>query len=259
MCRILGYLGEPVQLDQLLLEPDHSLMVQSYQPKEMTAGLLNADGFGVGWYHATKRTEPYTYRSIQPIWSDLNLANLSRYVESGCILANVRSATPGLAVDLSNCQPFQSGNLLFVHNGYIEQFRQTLYRPIRDRLSDRAYQSIHGLTDSEHIFALFLDAFSVSTNLTDALTHTLKELVQLSQDYNTHFSANIIISDGQQMVASRYASRDLVPTLYWVQENEGILIASEPCHVGDWQSLDELSVLTINHDRSIATESLSNL
>lgn len=259
MCRILGYLGEPVQLDQLLLEPDHSLMVQSYQPKEMTAGLLNADGFGVGWYHATKAAEPYTYRSIQPIWSDLNLANLSRYVESGCILANVRSATPGLAVDLSNCQPFQSGNLLFVHNGYIEQFRQTLYRPIRDRLSDRAYQAIHGLTDSEHIFALFLDAFSVSANLTDALTHTLKELVQLSQDHNTHFSANIIISDGQQMVASRYASRAIVPTLYWLQEKKATLIASEPCHAGDWQALDELSVLTINHDRSMATASLNLL
>lgn len=49
MCRLLGYLGKPIQLDRLLLKPEHSLVVQSYQPQEMTAGLLNADGFGLSY------------------------------------------------------------------------------------------------------------------------------------------------------------------------------------------------------------------
>jgi len=44
MCRLLSYLGQPVLLDRLISQSDHSLVVQSYQPKEMTAGLLNADG-----------------------------------------------------------------------------------------------------------------------------------------------------------------------------------------------------------------------
>ncbi|MBD2018667.1 class II glutamine amidotransferase, partial [Leptolyngbya sp. FACHB-36] len=132
MCRLLGYLGPRVQLDRLLFKPEHSLIVQSYQPKEMTAGLLNADGFGVGWYHPERQNEAFVYKNTLPIWSDVvNLPSLSRYVESGCILANVRSATPGLTVDLSNCQPFQYQRLLAMHNGAIEQFRQSLYRPIR--------------------------------------------------------------------------------------------------------------------------------
>jgi ergothioneine biosynthesis protein EgtC len=235
MCRLLGYLGAPLQLDRILLEPEHSLMVQSYQPKEMTAGLLNADGFGVGWYHSDKAGEAYTYRSTQPIWSDRNLASLSRYVESPCILANVRSATPGLAVDLSNCQPFQQGNLLFVHNGYVEHFRKTLYRPLRDRLSDVAYQSIHGLTDSEHLFALFLDALSATGDLLLALRQAIDELVELSLTHHTDFSANFIISDGQQLVASRYASREPVPTLYWHQQEKSVVIGSEPFFEGTWQ------------------------
>jgi predicted glutamine amidotransferase len=104
MCRLLAYLGQPIQLEKILLEPEHSLVVQSYQPQEMTAGLLNADGFGIGWYHPTQETKPFTYRNILPMWNDVNLPNLSRYIESGCVLSNVRSATPGLAVDLSNCQ-----------------------------------------------------------------------------------------------------------------------------------------------------------
>jgi len=56
------------------------------------------------------------------------------------VLGYVRSATSGQVVDLSNCQPFEYQRLLCVHNGRIENFRQTLHRPLRDRLGDVAYQ-----------------------------------------------------------------------------------------------------------------------
>jgi ergothioneine biosynthesis protein EgtC len=252
MCRLLGYLGRPIQLDRLLCAPDHSLIVQSYQPREMTAGLVNADGFGVGWYHATQETEPFTYRNTLPIWSDVNLPSLSRYVESGCVLANVRSATPGLSVDLSNCQPFQHSLILGMHNGFIANFRQTLYRPLRDRLSDLAYQSIHGLTDSEHIFAVLIDEIQVSETLTEALHRTLNILTDLGQKYETAFSANLIVSDGTSLVASRYASGVQVPTLYFLQHHpelpESVFIASEPLFEGHWKPLPEHSILTVRHD-----------
>lgn len=48
MCRLLGYLGEPILLESILTQPKHSLIVQSYQPQEMQESLLNADGFGLG-------------------------------------------------------------------------------------------------------------------------------------------------------------------------------------------------------------------
>src|SRR3712207_1699936 len=139
MCRLLAYIGSPISLEPLLYQPEHSLIVQSYQPREMNSGVVNADGCGVGWYHPQKNTEPYTYRNTLPIWNDTNLPSLSRYIESGCMLAYIRSATAGQALDLSNCQPFQYERLLFIHNGRIEKFRQTLYRPIRSFLSDDIY------------------------------------------------------------------------------------------------------------------------
>jgi len=43
-----------------------SLIVQSYQPREMNSGLLNADGFGVGWYHLQRDTDPFTYKIYSP-------------------------------------------------------------------------------------------------------------------------------------------------------------------------------------------------
>ena len=48
MCRVLAYLGEPVGLDQLLVESDSSLIRQTYAPR--MAAMLNLAGFGlVAW------------------------------------------------------------------------------------------------------------------------------------------------------------------------------------------------------------------
>ncbi len=261
MCRLLGYLGPAVPLGSLLDKPEHSLVVQSYQPREMTAGLLNADGFGLGWYDRDRPTElPFTYKHTQPIWNDINLASLGRFVRSGCVLANVRSATPGQSIDLSNCQPFQHRLILGVHNGFVENFRQTLYRPLRDRLSDLAYQSIHGNTDSEHIFALVIDQLEQSPEmpLSDVLTAVIATLNQLAKQ-TVGFSANLILSDGQQLVASRYANRQN-PTLYWLRDDpkfpNAVLIASEPLFPGNWTACPDCSLLTVTHDLDIQVRPL---
>ena len=51
MCRHLAYLGPPVTLAALLLDPPHGLLHQSWAPADMRGGgTVNADGFGVGWY-----------------------------------------------------------------------------------------------------------------------------------------------------------------------------------------------------------------
>lgn len=262
MCRLLGYLGLPVTLDRLLYKPEHSLISQSYQPREMTSGLLNADGFGAGWYHPQRESEPFTYKNTVPIWSDSNLPSLSRYVESGCVLAAVRSATAGQSVDLSNCQPFQHRLILGIHNGFIENFRQTLYRPIRERLSDATYQSIDGNTDSEHIFALLINRLEASPTMTlaDAFHETLTTLSDLGQQYQTGFSANLVISDGRQLVASRFANHSTTPSLYWLRDDplfpDAVLIASEPLFAGNWTAFPERSILTVTHDLDIQSRSI---
>lgn len=257
MCRLLGYLGPKVQLDQLLYQPPHSLIVQSYKPQEMTAGLLNADGFGLGWYHQNKQEAPYIYKNIIPIWTDINLPHLGRYVDSDCILGYVRSATPPLAVDFSNCQPFNYQQILFIHNGFIHNFRTSLYRPIRNSLSDEIYQLIQGSTDSEHIFALVIEQLHQNPDLSleGALKQGLEYLTELAHQQQVYFSANIIISDGQKIVASRYANRSPVPSLYWIKDQvnypEALLIASEPMFTGNWQSCPENTIITLGESLEV--------
>lgn len=262
MCRLLGYLGAPIHLDRLLYKPEHSLIVQSYQPREMTSGVVNADGFGIGWYHPVQNLEPFVYKTILPAWNDTNLPELSRYIESGCVLATARSATAGQAVDLSNCQPFKHDRLLSIHNGFVGNFKRSLYRPIRERLSDAAYQSIQGSTDSEHIFALLQDELAAMPDipLATALHQTIQMVSDLAEKHQVEFSANIILSDGQQLVASRFANRDPVPTLYWLRDDplfpDSVLVASEPLFEGNWTAFGDRSILTVDHDLNIETQQL---
>lgn len=257
MCRLLGYIGSPIALDKLLYKPEHSLIVQSYQPREMNSGVVNADGFGIGWYDAQKDTNPFSYKNILPIWNDTNLASLSRYVESGCVLAYVRSATAGQAVDLSNCQPFEYDRLLCIHNGLIENFRQTLYRSLRDRLGDVAYQSIKGNTDSEHLFALLLDELQTlpSATLEQALHKVLLQVDQLAKSHQVAVSANMIVSDGKCLIASRFASDKKAPSLYWLRDDptfpEAVIIASEPLFESNWNSVPEQSIVSVGQDLEI--------
>jgi ergothioneine biosynthesis protein EgtC len=262
MCRLMGYLGSPKTLEYLLYKPEHSLIVQSYQPREMTSGVVNADGFGVGWYHAQKDTEPFIYRNTLPIWNDVNLPSISRYVESRCVLAYVRSATPGQALDFANCQPFNSQGLLFIHNGRIENFRQTLYREIRKNLSPEFYEGIHGSTDSEHIFALllFLSQIHQSQPLESVLKHTLVMLLEMSKRYQIEVSANTIVSDGDRLIASRFSSSSPAPSLYYLQDNstdsKSVIIASEPLSADNWIACAENSIITVEENCDIHIEQI---
>lgn len=262
MCRLLAYLGSSEYLESLLYNHEHSLITQSYQPQEMMSGTVNADGFGVGWYHAQKDTEPFTYKSTLPIWNDVNLPSLSRYVESGCVVSYVRSATLGQALDLSNCQPFQRGSLLFIHNGKIDKFRQTLYRPIRSQLSDEIYQWVNGTTDSEHIFALLVNELESNPgkSLEQALHLTLLKLKELTATHNTYTLANLVVSDGNRLVASRFSTNPPSASLYWLQNDptfpNSVIIASEPLFKGNWNSFPENSILSVGEDCDIRIEQI---
>ena len=257
MCRLLAYLGSPISLEKLLYNHEHSLITQSYNPQEMISGTVNADGFGIGWYHSQKDTEPFTYKHTIPIWNDINLPNLSRYIESRCVVSYVRSATAGQALDLSNCQPFQYQHLLFIHNGKIDNFRRTLYRPIRSILNDEIYQWTNGTTDSEHIFALLINELHnyPDKSLEQAMHLTLLKLKELSDSYDTYTYANLVVSDGNRLVASRYSTKPPAPSLYWLQNDvnipNSVILASEPLFKGNWNSFPENSILSVGENDDI--------
>ena len=65
MCRHLAYLGEQTTLRSLLMDPPYSLQAQAWAPRRQRHGVVNADGFGVGWY-ADGDPVPARYRRASP-------------------------------------------------------------------------------------------------------------------------------------------------------------------------------------------------
>jgi len=132
MCRFTFYTGTPLRLSELLTEPEHSLINQSFQSEEREEP-LNGDGFGLAWY-VDGHTEPALFRSVTPAWSNCNLRELARVTVSHCALAHVRAATQGLQVGEPNCQPFRRRQVAFMHNGDIGGF-SSIRRALLDQLS----------------------------------------------------------------------------------------------------------------------------
>ena len=255
MCRLLTYLGPEIRLERVVSEPEHSLVAQSYQPREMTAGVVNADGFGLGWYNPQLEPTPCVYANTCPIWSDRNLPGLGHHIAAGCIVANVRSATPGQAVDHSNCQPFAYRRLLFMHNGFIENFRRGLMRPLRDALRDEYYTAIQGSTDSEHIFALLLQFLHgrecTRHNALLAMRATIEQLVCWAAPTHTSLVLNLALTNGEFVVASRFASRSPAPSMYCAFDTAEFpragLLASERLFASRaWHAVEEDRLLAFD-------------
>jgi len=150
MCRIFAYLGEPISPAPPVLEAEHSLLIQSYRPREMLSGTVNADGFGVVWYHEGQAVRMADDR---PIWQASDLAALLRSVRTPAALAVVRSATPGIPI-AGGGQPMIAGHHAFAFNGAIDDFRARLMRRLHRALPDDVYTTLGGVSDTEALFRL---------------------------------------------------------------------------------------------------------
>ena len=63
MCRWLAYIGSPIFLDEIIFEPENSLINQSRRATYSSV-TTNGDGFGVGWYGT--RDMPGVYHEVMP-------------------------------------------------------------------------------------------------------------------------------------------------------------------------------------------------
>ena len=263
MCRLVGYLGEAeTTLSSLVLEPEHSLLVQSYAPEEMMSGVVNADGFGVGWYAPWSGEEPAVYRSGSPLWADRSFAGMAAKIRSSSVFAAVRSATPGLPAEESGVPPFASGRFTFMHNGAIEGFRHGPMRRLRDSLGDKAYAGLLGVTDSETVFAVALDRLGEGADPGEALDETVRRVSGVCADLGRRATLNLALTDGRGMAFVRHSTEGPGNSLYLLEDGErlpgGIVVASEKLD-GDagWRPVPDRHLLTVDEEHGVALRRLS--
>lgn len=210
MCRFVGFIGNETLIDDILVKPSNSLVAQSLHARETTY-TTNGDGFGLAWYAKEVSPEPALFKAITPAWNNQNLLNISAKVKTDCFFAHVRAATGG-GVNDNNCHPFRWGKYTFMHNGHIGRFVK-VKRHLRHLLDDDTYEWVKGETDTEHAFALFVQNFKQLENpslqdMGEVLKQTIYQINSLVKEYadNEVSHLNLCITDGEQMVISRYSS-----------------------------------------------------
>lgn len=242
MCRHTAHLGRPVTLAELLLEPPLGLLRQSWAPRAQRSGTVNADGFGVGWYAPTRRT-PARYRRDVPLWADASFASFAPVVESSCVLAAVRSATPGTPHDEGACAPFLLGDVLLSHNGAVPQVGAAL-GPL---VPSAALAALGSTVDSAFVAALVAARLAAGDPLGVALAAT----VRLVADRAPEARLNLLATDGRSLAATTWGD-----TLVLRTSGGGVLLASE---AGDdepgWEAVPDRRLVTATPD-SLVLEDL---
>lgn len=245
MCRLAAYSGPILSLARLVIDPDHSLVVQSQVAEEAKLA-VNGDGFGLAWYGAEER--PALYKEIMPAWANPNLIHLCKAIGAKNFLAHVRASTFGGA-SYQNCHPFTHGRWSFVHNGQIGGFDQ-LRRPLEALLPDPLFKFRQGITDSE-LFFLLIVANGLATDPHQACTRSIDQVESLRRSAGVRqpLRLTFVLSDGERLFAGRHASDNRAPTLYLSRHmiSGGTVVASEPLD-GDhsnWQLLDNGAIAIV--------------
>ncbi len=247
MCRLAAYLGNPLPLKDFLIAPEHSLYLQSWAPKELRYAKLNADGFGFGWYQDDGA--PATYRNPMPIWSDSNLAGLASALERDLWVAMVRSATEGFDNSLQNSQPFCDRGRLYVHNGFVTDFRRSLRHEILKILEPDIAAGIGGLTDSEYLVALIRQCLREAPG--DTVADALQKAWRWLRSRGTREAfLNFIVSEADRLFVMRAAVGGPALTMYAHYEAGAHTVASERMtDSAAWEAVPEDSILIAERNR----------
>ncbi|HEY8479384.1 MAG TPA: ergothioneine biosynthesis protein EgtC [Spirillospora sp.] len=237
MCRHLGYLGPELTLRSLVYDGEHSLESQAYAPRMTQGCLLNADGYGVGWY---QDGEPVRFRRAQPIWTDQSFREVAGVLRASCAVAAIRSATAGFPVDESCAQPFRAGTWLFSHNGRIDDFGavEGVLRGLAGDLA--AVPDARAPVDSAPLFALAVRHWRRGASLGDGLAAVVGEIAALAGG-----RYNLLASDGTSLAATAWGD-----SLFVREDADRIRIASEP--------LDDDAAWKAVPDRSLVTAGLAS-
>nr|WSY49726.1 ergothioneine biosynthesis protein EgtC [Streptomyces sp. NBC_00886] len=244
MCRHLAYLGPEEPLGRLLVEPEHSLYRQSWEPRRQRHGTVNADGFGVGWY-AEGDPVPGRYRRAAPIWGDQSFADLARVVRSGALLAAVRDATLAGADGEAAAAPFAAGPWLFSHNGAVTGWPRTL-AALAQRLPPVDLLSLEARCDSALVWALVLNRLRAGDGEGQALADTVAEVAAAAPGSRL----NLLLTNGETIAATAWGD-----SLWYLSEpGRRTVVASEPYDDDPhWQEAPDRTLLTATRTEVLLT------
>jgi glutamine amidotransferase len=254
-----------MRLADLLLTPQHSLLRQSWAPRDMRGGgTVNADGYGIGWYPATSVPgnesgaggapplpaagawdqddratspggEPIRLRRASPMWTDAALPGLASSITASGVLAAVRSATVGMPVVDTACAPFTAGPWLFSHNGLVRGWPSSV-ADLASRLPVTDLLLMDAPTDSALLWALLRSRLAAGEKPPDAMASLVTEVAEAAPSSRL----NLLLTDGSTIIGTAWTHA------LWVRaQPTGVVVASEPYDEDPgWQEVPDGHLVT---------------
>jgi glutamine amidotransferase len=217
MCRLVAYLGEQVILDEVLFQPDSSIVEQAVHPQLLSA--MNLAGFGVvAWDDQSPSADlPWTYRTAGLPFFDRNLRALSRKARATAALGHVRGVllSDREVVNEQNVHPFrfEGTPIALAMNGDLDRFAE-MRVDVAQLVAPELARLVEGTTDTEWLYALILSHLenpcapaADPEELAGAVEKALRQVreVRGRRGFERQSAVNLVISDGRCLVATRFA------------------------------------------------------
>jgi glutamine amidotransferase len=232
VCRHFAWVGAPKGVRDLVFGPTYGLFQQAAVPRWQREGIVNSDGFGVGWYDGSQPGTVRTrYRRAKPIWTDVeSLTAVVRDASAPCLLGAVRSATPGMPIEEAATAPFTDGRLLLSHNGHFDVGR------VRAALGS-------GIDPDSRCDSAFLASLlwhrAAEAPSPGNLGNTILALVEDILRIDSKACLNLLVTDGTRVIGTTWGE-----TLCYRLEADGAYVASEPLDDRpDWVRVDDRRVV----------------
>ncbi|MGD2069420.1 MAG: class II glutamine amidotransferase [Gemmatimonadota bacterium] len=243
-----AYLGAPIAASTLVYGGEHSLLRQSWAPRELLTGSVNADGWGVAWWRDGRAVR---LARAEPAWYDPGVRAVLEGAPSGCGVAAIRNATPGIPVGPHAVAPFVRGPWAFVLNGWVPDFRQRHMRALRRGLPDELYGALTGSSDTETLFLLAVRAMDEGASPGEALQDVVRRALDgVEERGGGECQLALLLADGREVAVALASNVERTHSLYVVEGGrlapDGVLVASERLDDdGGWRRLPAHHLLTV--------------
>jgi predicted glutamine amidotransferase len=241
VCRLVGWVSRtPTTLAEVLGESGLAELTELSRQ--------HADGWGIAWWEADRLRSSASHL---PAHASSDYAAATREVRSSAAILHLRWATPGIPVRPENTHPFLAGTWAFGHNGAVRPAEGLL--PL---LTEEQVHALRGDTDSERILHVLLARIGAD-GLEEGLRRTIADVCR---DL-TPSSLNVLLLGPEALTAlccHGAASEGEAPLqegppedqpgyfdLRWRQEDDLVVVASQPLGDAHWRRLDNGTALVV--------------
>jgi glutamine amidotransferase len=256
MCRLIAYVGRPINPAHLVFDGTHSLHEQTWAPREQLSGKLNVDGYGIVWYAGGR---PARIAEPRPLWHDEDLRGMLATTTSGCVMAAVSAATGRGPLPRPLLPPLVHDRWSFVFGGFVPDFQRSHMRALREQLPDELYAELRGATDAETLFLLVVHELARGQPMVAALESAARKVKE--RVGKTTAQLDMVLCDGERLAAVRCGTALVTNSLYVAKRPpfapEGVVVASEAPESGAvWEAVDGHSSLEIEPDGTVRSDLL---